>query len=251
MKLLVGRGADVNFADPEEGWGASTPLINAATAGHRGSVLALLVLGAKVDARDAYGWTALHRAAGKGHEGVAQALLEAGADAGAKDQDGMTPADWARFCGHENLSQALRPAAEAARSEEELLADMKRIQAALEASRAKPSPAKAPEPEAATVADVPAVRPEEPIDDWTSGVRKEDRNDDTSASGEDATDVAGELVTAIVANAERRGDADATEPSSESVDGQIPAVAKVDQHEETSKVGKKKGRGKKGKGTQI
>lgn len=57
---------------------------------------ALLVhAGADPNARDVYGWTALHLAAGRGNKRVAEALMQAGADPSLRDDEGKTPADLA------------------------------------------------------------------------------------------------------------------------------------------------------------
>lgn len=107
IRLLVASGADVNFVDEEPGWGRTTPLLNAATAGSKPAVLALLLLGARVSASDQHGWTALHRAAGKGHKATVSALLQAGSDPTVQDKSGLTAADWARFCGFLEVAAVL------------------------------------------------------------------------------------------------------------------------------------------------
>jgi ankyrin repeat protein len=88
IRHLMAVGADPNFVDLEEGWAGVTPLINAATNGHRSAVMSLLVLGAVLDFKDDHGWTALHRAAGKGHGPVVAALVDAGADVSLRDKTG-------------------------------------------------------------------------------------------------------------------------------------------------------------------
>ena len=61
-----------------------------------GHEAALLVhAGADPNARDVYGWTALHLAAGRGNKRVAEALMQAGADPSLRDDEGKTPADLA------------------------------------------------------------------------------------------------------------------------------------------------------------
>ena len=124
IKHLVAVGADTNFVDTEPGWSGVTPIMNAATNGHRSAVMTLLVLGAKLDVKDEHGWSVLHRAAGKGHKAVVQALVNAGADLTARDKSGLSAKDWARFCGHEGLVDLLTPSED---SEEELRAQLDRL----------------------------------------------------------------------------------------------------------------------------
>jgi len=62
---LVKRGADVKSPEVERGhW----PLLEAAREGRRAAVEILVALGAPLDVRDHYGWTAGDRARMRGHE---------------------------------------------------------------------------------------------------------------------------------------------------------------------------------------
>lgn len=69
----------------------TTPLHEAADAGHERVARLLLGHGAEVDARDEYGNSPLHLAAWQGYVEVAGALLEAGGDPRSVDDGGMTP----------------------------------------------------------------------------------------------------------------------------------------------------------------
>lgn len=86
-RFLLERGAK-----PEPAGGQ--PVLLAAAGSEdddTGGVLLLLKFKAKVDARDGEGRSALHQAAYAGHRDVVEALLEAGADAAAVDTQGRTP----------------------------------------------------------------------------------------------------------------------------------------------------------------
>ena len=65
------------------------PLLHAARSGD--AVAVLLAAGAPVDARDAFGWTPLHRAMAARRVSVVRALLHGGADFGALNAHGRTP----------------------------------------------------------------------------------------------------------------------------------------------------------------
>ena len=75
----------------------TSPLHEAADAGHERVARLLLGHGAEVDARDDNGNTPLHLAAWQGYVEVAGALLAAGADPRSMDDDGMTPLHEAAF----------------------------------------------------------------------------------------------------------------------------------------------------------
>lgn len=77
VKSIVEGGGDVNYRLEPSGL---TPLMAAATAGHVEIVRFLLAKGARPEARDAHGMTALDRAVRDGHKGVV-ALLRASAAA--------------------------------------------------------------------------------------------------------------------------------------------------------------------------
>jgi ankyrin repeat protein len=85
IRLILAAGAKV------EGSGASTPLMDAARwNGTAGVFDALLEAGAKIDARDASGMTALMYAAGTNTPQIVALLLDAGADPSLKAGDGST-----------------------------------------------------------------------------------------------------------------------------------------------------------------
>lgn len=68
-----------------------TSLVAAAMNGHTAMVDVLLRAGARVDATDRYGYTALHKAANNGYPDIVQRLLRAGASPVARTPDGTTP----------------------------------------------------------------------------------------------------------------------------------------------------------------
>lgn len=76
-----------------------------------GGLERLLDEGARLDARDARGFTALHLAALHGLLQVAQVLLQAGADVQARDALGRTPRELALVRGYVDLAAELVPAA--------------------------------------------------------------------------------------------------------------------------------------------
>jgi ankyrin repeat protein len=88
-----------------------TSLMLAASRGDLGGVEALLAEGADdVDARDAFGNTALIYAAGAGAAEVAAALVMAGADINARNRVGRSAFDAAVARGHAATAQTLRQA---------------------------------------------------------------------------------------------------------------------------------------------
>ncbi|CAG8569192.1 12957_t:CDS:2, partial [Acaulospora morrowiae] len=75
----------------EEG---TTPLIYAACFGHESVAYTLLEAGAKVDAKDRFGWTPLMWATNNNHDPTVRLFLDRGADAGAKSVKGRTVFDF-------------------------------------------------------------------------------------------------------------------------------------------------------------
>ncbi len=88
---LLEQGAKVNAKD-NYGW---TPLHRAAEKDASAVAQVLLKQGAKVNAKDNYGWTPLHRAAQEDASSAAAVLLKQGADIHAREEDGWTPLHWA------------------------------------------------------------------------------------------------------------------------------------------------------------
>lgn len=82
-------------------------LQHAAGKGRIDEVIALLADGAEVDARDAYGCTALMWAARWGHADIVSILLNAGAGIDAQDSDCMTPLMLAVFHGKPSVVREL------------------------------------------------------------------------------------------------------------------------------------------------
>jgi ankyrin repeat protein len=90
------------FTDP-----AVRQYLNAAGRGDLAAVEALLAKGADVNAKDAFGMTALEAASETGHLDVVQALIDRGADVNAKDNGGLTALIRASLLGHLDVVQAL------------------------------------------------------------------------------------------------------------------------------------------------
>ena len=86
----------------------TTPLFAAAFRGHAEVVKVFLEHGANASAKDAYGFTALHRSAVMGHKEVVVLLLEkGGADVSAIDAAGMTALHRSSRWGHEEVVRML------------------------------------------------------------------------------------------------------------------------------------------------
>lgn len=86
-RLLIERGADVNFNHP---LGGGTPLTDAATRGNAAIVAVLLEKGADFNVKDDMHYTPLIWASSLGHDDVVKLLLEHGAPADAADEHGVT-----------------------------------------------------------------------------------------------------------------------------------------------------------------
>lgn len=84
-----------------------TKLIEAASDGSLERVASILSLGANVNVRDKWGWSALSMAAYGGHENIAKLLLACGAEIDVPDVDGDTPLDLATNRGHANVVIAI------------------------------------------------------------------------------------------------------------------------------------------------
>ncbi|KAF9937470.1 hypothetical protein BGZ67_001254 [Mortierella alpina] len=90
---------DVEASLEEDG---ITPLIYAACFGHTAVIFMLLDAGAKIDARDNFGWTALIWATNNKHEHIVRLLLEHGASPAAQTLKGRTVADFLRHDPNDN-----------------------------------------------------------------------------------------------------------------------------------------------------
>jgi len=82
-------------------------LLLAAYHGHRGTVEALLALGADLTFRNARGLSPLDGASFKGATSVIEALLEGGADVNESGPDGKTPLMWAAAFGRTEAVELL------------------------------------------------------------------------------------------------------------------------------------------------
>jgi ankyrin repeat protein len=105
---LLAAGADVNARDA---FGA-TALMNAASGGNLEMVEALLAAGAEVDAKDELGWTAMMKACynadlNRGFPEIVTRLIAAGADPNVKITYGIRPLMLAAGYGEAGVCQAL------------------------------------------------------------------------------------------------------------------------------------------------
>src|SRR5713101_5537253 len=102
LLLIVSLSLPVRAGDPGE------ELLTAAKKGDAKTVKALLDKGAAVNAKNAYGATALYFAADKGHLEVVKVLLQHKADVNVKDTFyKVAPLDWAVMRGHVPVVKAL------------------------------------------------------------------------------------------------------------------------------------------------
>jgi ankyrin repeat protein len=114
VRLLVEAGASIDNVEPNTDKNAYTPLSYAAYAGRDNTVRYLLEKGAKVNAnantqsRTSDVNTPLMMAATQGHRNTALLLLRANADATVRVNGGMTALEQARKNRHTHLEQMLR-----------------------------------------------------------------------------------------------------------------------------------------------
>jgi hypothetical protein len=92
MKVLLGKGADVNIKD----FSGSTALMWVAIKGYTTALNALLDKGANVNIKRDDGMTALMLAVDKGHKNVVRILIRKGAKAKVKNNEGKTAWDYAQ-----------------------------------------------------------------------------------------------------------------------------------------------------------
>ncbi|MFN8623827.1 MAG: ankyrin repeat domain-containing protein [Chloroflexota bacterium] len=108
VRPLLGAGADPDAVarNPME----VRPLHSAVAGGDPDAALALIAVGADVDARQRHGWTPLHGAAQGGMGAVVDALLTAGADPRATNDAGVDAATLADEAGHAAVAARIRAA---------------------------------------------------------------------------------------------------------------------------------------------
>lgn len=104
VDALLAAGAEVNLADPDQGW---TPLMYAAYDDRADIAQRLIAAGADLNARDPQGRTPLILAAEACSAQVAEILIAAGADTQAMDENGNSAASWVDPC--ETSEAAPRP----------------------------------------------------------------------------------------------------------------------------------------------
>lgn len=108
VRDLIAQGADV---DARDAYGA-TALMNAAHSGNLEMVETLLAAGAEVDAKDELGWTALMKACfnaeqDRGFPDIVSRLIKAGADPNVKITYGIRPLMLAAGYGEARVCEAL------------------------------------------------------------------------------------------------------------------------------------------------
>lgn len=104
ISYLLSLGADIEAADPGNGW---TPLFWASVKGNGPAIKLLLARGARTEARDSKGMTALMAAARWGRKDGVAALLDGGARIGAVDKNGWNALMWAAFKGQTEMAALL------------------------------------------------------------------------------------------------------------------------------------------------
>lgn len=104
VMTLVNFGANLNYSNTDQ---AVTCTMMAAKNGSTGLLNVLIQHGAKVNATDRYGWTALFYAAYFGHADCAKTLIEAGASVNSADHDGMSCLIWASGRAHMDVVSLL------------------------------------------------------------------------------------------------------------------------------------------------
>ncbi len=104
IESLLEQGADVNYADNDDG---HTALIEAARNGHTGLVRLLIEHGADVNHTTSFGTTALIYAAEKGYKEIIELLLAQRAEVNLANEAGATALTWAAQRGHKEIAELL------------------------------------------------------------------------------------------------------------------------------------------------
>ena len=103
LKGLIAKGTDINARDKE----GNTPLMLAASTGHKAIADLLVAEGARIDAKNNKRNTALHGAAAAGHTTVADLLIAKGAEINGKNEGGDTPLMLAALTGYRGVAELL------------------------------------------------------------------------------------------------------------------------------------------------
>ena len=106
VEVLISKGVDVKARDTA----GSTPLHDAAAAGHREVAELLIAKGADINAKTTNEdvTTPLHSAAFAGHKEMVELLIARGADANIRDYRGRTALDLAEQQRHTEIAEMLR-----------------------------------------------------------------------------------------------------------------------------------------------
>eukprot|EP00929_Paragymnodinium_shiwhaense_P013180 TRINITY_DN121037_c0_g1_i1.p1 TRINITY_DN121037_c0_g1~~TRINITY_DN121037_c0_g1_i1.p1 ORF type:complete len:1164 (+),score=237.91 TRINITY_DN121037_c0_g1_i1:132-3623(+) len=104
VRLLLSRGADVNYPRPGDGW---TALMAACSGGHSQTAQILLDSGADLSATASDGFFALLEACACGHRDVVELLLARGASPSTAAPDGTAPLILASLRGYDSVVELL------------------------------------------------------------------------------------------------------------------------------------------------
>lgn len=107
MRVLLDHGANIDIKDQD----GKTAFRHALDAADRQMVDLFIAKGANVNAKGRDNSTPLHQAAISGRKGIVEILLANGADVTVKDGRGRTPVDWASQGGHTAIEEILIDAA--------------------------------------------------------------------------------------------------------------------------------------------